>query len=71
MDWTEVLAAEEENPRSRLVTEIMASSAYGHCGAGRGVRGARGRMPGDLLQLPSDVDKNQHPVAQCQMLLDP
>ena len=28
MDWTEVLAAEEENPRSRLVTEILASPAY-------------------------------------------
>jgi len=33
MDWTEVLAAEEENPRSRLVTEIMASSAYGSTAA--------------------------------------
>jgi hypothetical protein len=28
MDWTEVLAAEEENPRARLVTEILASTAY-------------------------------------------
>ena len=28
MDWTEVLAAEEENPRSRLVTEILASPTY-------------------------------------------
>ncbi|MGZ6045521.1 MAG: hypothetical protein ACXWNW_13410, partial [Isosphaeraceae bacterium] len=28
MDWTEVLAAEEENPRSRLVTELLASPAY-------------------------------------------
>ena len=28
MDWTEVLAAEEENPRARLVTEILASPAY-------------------------------------------
>jgi len=28
MDWTEVLAAEDENPRSRLVTEILASPAY-------------------------------------------
>ena len=27
MDWTEVLAAEEEN-RTRLVTEILASPAY-------------------------------------------
>ena len=28
MDWTEVLAAEEENPRARLVTELLASPAY-------------------------------------------
>jgi len=28
MDWTEVLAAEEENPRARLVTEILASPEY-------------------------------------------
>ena len=28
MDWTEVLAAEDENPRARLVTEILASPAY-------------------------------------------
>ena len=28
MDWTEVLAAEDENPRSRLVTELLASPAY-------------------------------------------
>ncbi len=28
MDWTEVLAVETENPRARLVTEILASAAY-------------------------------------------
>jgi hypothetical protein len=28
MDWTEVLAAEEENRRARLVAELLASSAY-------------------------------------------
>jgi len=28
MDWTEVLAAEEENPRVRLATEILDSPAY-------------------------------------------
>ena len=33
MDWTEVLAAEEENPRARLVTELLASSAYGSTAA--------------------------------------
>src|SRR5271157_840047 len=29
MDWTALLAAEDENPRSRLVTELLASDAYG------------------------------------------
>ena len=29
MDWTEVLAAEGENPRARLVAELLASAAYG------------------------------------------
>jgi hypothetical protein len=29
MDWTEVLAAEVENPRARLVAELLTSNAYG------------------------------------------
>ena len=29
MDWTEVLAAEAENPRARLAAELLASTAYG------------------------------------------
>jgi hypothetical protein len=29
MDWTEVLAAESENPRVRLAAELLASAAYG------------------------------------------
>ena len=29
MDWTALLVAEDENPRSRLVTELLASDAYG------------------------------------------
>ena len=29
MDWTEVLAAEDENPRARLAAEPLASDAYG------------------------------------------
>ena len=28
MDWTEVLAAEAENPRARLVAEFLVSNAY-------------------------------------------
>jgi hypothetical protein len=28
MDWTDVLAAEDENPRARLAAEVMASQAY-------------------------------------------
>ena len=28
MDWTEVLAAEDQNPRARLAAELLASPAY-------------------------------------------
>jgi hypothetical protein len=28
MDWTEVLASEAENPRTRLVAELLKSAAY-------------------------------------------
>ena len=28
MDWTAVLAAEDENPRARLAAELLASPAY-------------------------------------------
>ena len=28
MDWTDVLAAEDENPRARLAAELLASPAY-------------------------------------------
>jgi hypothetical protein len=30
MDWTDVLAAEAENPRARLAAELLASTAYGN-----------------------------------------
>jgi hypothetical protein len=33
MDWTEVLASEAENPRTRLVAELLASPAYGSTAA--------------------------------------
>ena len=50
MDWTEVLAAEDENPRARLAAELLASTGLRqHRGAGQGVRGAGRRMPGDVL----------------------
>jgi len=29
MDWTDVLAAEDENPRARLAVELLASDACG------------------------------------------
>jgi hypothetical protein len=29
MDWTDVLAAEDENRRARLAAELLASAAYG------------------------------------------
>ena len=29
MDWTQVLAAEDENPRARLAAELLASTTYG------------------------------------------
>jgi len=33
MNWTEVLTAEDENPRARLTAELLASDAYGSTGA--------------------------------------
>jgi hypothetical protein len=33
MDWTDVLAIEDENPRARLAAELLASDAYGSTGA--------------------------------------
>jgi hypothetical protein len=43
MDWTAVLAAEDENKRARLAAEILESEAYGSTAAqGR-------RVPGDLF----------------------
>jgi hypothetical protein len=33
MDWTEVLAAEDENPRARLAAELLVSAAYGNTAA--------------------------------------
>src|SRR5262249_28455384 len=33
MDWTEVLAAEGENPRARLAAELLASAGYGSTAA--------------------------------------
>src|SRR4051794_27788958 len=33
MDWTEVLAAEAENPRARLAAELLASTTYGSTSA--------------------------------------
>jgi len=33
MDWTEVLAAEAENPRAWLAAELLASAAYGSTAA--------------------------------------
>ncbi|MGO8901099.1 MAG: hypothetical protein ACLQU5_22495 [Isosphaeraceae bacterium] len=50
MDWTGVLAAEEENARARLAAEVLASAAHGcTAGAGQSLRGAGRRMPGDVL----------------------
>ena len=58
MDWTEVLAAEAENKRERLAAELLASAAHGStAGAGQGVRGAGGRVPGDVLQLPPQAGR--------------
>jgi hypothetical protein len=66
MDWTAVLAAEDENKRARLAAELLESTEYDSTGArvqafvqrGGGCRAtffncpARGRVPGDLFQLP-------------------
>ncbi len=36
MDWTEVLAAEDENKRVRLAAELLASPAYASTAINRG-----------------------------------
>ena len=54
MDWTAVLAAEDENKRARLAAEILESNDYDSTAARvAGVRRARGRVPGDLFQPPA------------------
>ena len=44
MDWTEVLAARSENPRSRLVTEVLASTAYDSTAHLKAFIATRGRL---------------------------
>ena len=60
MDWTEVLAEEESRTGERgLRLRSWECRLRQHGGARRGVCPARGRVPGDLLQLPplsSEVD---------------
>ncbi|HKM52530.1 MAG TPA: hypothetical protein VJY33_03910 [Isosphaeraceae bacterium] len=33
MDWTDILAVDDENPRARLAAELLASAAYGSTAA--------------------------------------
>ena len=33
MDWTDILAVDDENPRARLAAELLASAAHGSTAA--------------------------------------
>jgi hypothetical protein len=59
MDWTEVLAAEHDNPRAMLAAELMARSAYASTGERMQAFVQRGGgLPGDvLLQLSAEVER--------------
>ena len=50
MDWTDVLAVEEENPRARLATELLSSNTYSSTGgAGPSVCEAGGWLSSDFF----------------------
>ena len=54
MDWTDVLAAEDENRRARLAAELLASDAYGSTAERvKAFVAQGGGCRGDLLHLPS------------------
>ncbi len=50
MDWTDVLAVEDENRRARLAAELLASDAYGSTAERvEAFVETRGRVPGDVF----------------------
>src|SRR5437764_3897359 len=60
MDWTDVLAVEDENRRARLAAELLASNAYGSTAARvKAFVEQGGRMPGDVLQLPAQARRRE------------
>ena len=62
MDWTDVLAAEDEQPSGTARRRAAGQRCLRqHRRARRGVRRTRGRVPGDVFQLPPQVRK--HPPA--------
>ena len=46
MDWTEILAAEDDNKRARLAAELLASTAYDSTAGGSGRSSSRGEGAG-------------------------
>ena len=63
MDWTEVLAAEAGNRRKRLAAELLASPEHGSTAARVRAFVERGRVLGDLLQLPA-LSTSAHEIRQ-------
>ena len=58
MDWTDVLAIEDENPRARLAAELLASNAYGSTAERvKAFVERQGGVPGDVLQLPAEAGR--------------
>ena len=75
MDWTEVLAAEDENPRARLAAEPLEERRLRqHSGASKSVRRARGRLPGQpssTIAVSSQAGRRpvRNPPRDARMLL--
>ena len=68
MDWTDVLAVKPRNPRTRLTAGLLASTAYDSTAAHEGLRAARGRVPGDVFQLPPQAQQRERDGAGTQCL---
>ena len=69
MDWTDVLATEDQNPRLGSPRRFWQAPLYDSYGGARyGVRPARGRMPGDLFQTTgnSAVARHRGPKSLCE-----
>ena len=59
MDWTDVLAVEDENRRTVGCRASGQRCPWEHISAGQSLRGAGGRVPGDVLQLQEEAGQRE------------